>query len=405
MPARARSGRLVRVIGWEIAGGVVLTVWLWLLTCRGRFWSTAPRLPGGTEPDHWPSVAVVIPARREADVLPRTLPSVLAQHYPGRARVILVDDDSDDGTGELAESLARAPGAELPLTVTSPGAPPPGWTGKTRALAHGVVEAGRVDRLLFTDADIAHAPGSLTELVRACESGYDLVSQMAVLRTGTRWERLIVPAFVYFFAMLFPFRLVNRTAHRTAAAAGGCVLLRRATLERAGGLSAIRGALIDDVALARLVKRAGGAVWLGLAGKVRSVRCYPRLRDLWHMISRSAYTQLRHSPTLLAATALGLALVFLGPPAVTIAGLTGGGPAALLLGAAAWAIMAGTFAPMLGYYGQPRAAAPLLPATAALYLLMTLDSARRHRYGHGTSWKGRTYPAARSSAREPGSSE
>ncbi|WP_017975112.1 glycosyltransferase [Actinopolyspora halophila] len=389
------------MIGWVIAGGVVLTVWLWLLTCHGRFWSTDQRLPGSAEPHRWPSVAVVIPARREADVLPRTLPTVLAQHYPAHARVILVDDDSDDGTGELAGSLARETGAGLPLTVTAPGSPPQGWTGKTWALAHGVVEAGQVDRLLFTDADIAHAPDSLTELVRACESGYDLVSQMAVLRTDTRWERLIVPAFVYFFAMLFPFRRVNRPASRTAAAAGGCVLLRRVALERAGGLSAISGALIDDVALARLVERAGGRGWLGLAGKVHSVRSYPRMRDLWHMISRSAYTQLRHSPTLLTGTVLGLALVFLGPPAVTIAGLAGGGPIALLLGAAAWAIMAGTFAPMLRYYGQPGAAASLLPVTAVLYVLMTLDSARRHRYGHGTSWKGRDYPATPFSEREP----
>lgn len=382
--------------GWVIAGGVVLTVWLWLLTCHGRFWGTDQRLPACTEPRDWPSLAVVIPARREADVLPWTLPTVLAQHYPAHARVVLVDDDSDDGTGELAESLAHEDGAVLPLTITSPGSPPPGWTGKTWALAHGVAEAGRVDRVLFTDADIAHAPGSLTELVRSSESGYDLVSQMAVLRADTRWERLIVPAFVYFFAMLFPFRRVNRPSSRTAAAAGGCVLLRRAALERAGGLSAIRGALIDDVALARLVKRAGGRAWLGLAGKVHSVRSYPRLRDLWHMVSRSAYTQLRHSPTLLAGTVLGLALVFLGPPAVTIAGLTGGGPPALLLGAASWAIMAGTFALMLRYYGRPKAAALLLPVTAVLYVLMTLDSARRHRYGHGTSWKGRHYPATRS---------
>ncbi len=226
----------------------------------------------------------------------------------------------------------------------------------------------------------------------AAESaGLDLVSQMARLRVTTRWERLIVPAFVYFFAQLYPFRRSNRPGSRTAAAAGGCSLVRRDALERAGGVSAIRGAVIDDVSLARAVKATGGRIWLGLAEQVDSVRPYPRLAELWRMVSRSAYAQLRHSPLLLVGTVLGLALVYLVPPAATVAGLAAGWPGVAAAGGAAWLLMAGTYLPMLRYYGQPALAAPLLPFTALLYLLMTVDSAVQHWRGRGAAWKGRTY--------------
>ncbi|MFD9124127.1 glycosyltransferase [Kitasatospora sp. NPDC059571] len=367
-----------------------LLAWVWLAVCRGLFWRTDVRLPPREEPERWPSVAVVVPARDEAEVLPLSLPSLLAQKYPGPARVVLVDDHSGDGTGEVARRLAADGG--LPLTVAVPPPLPSGWTGKLWALRHGVELAGDVDLLLLTDADIAHGPTSLAELVAAAGSnGLDLVSQMARLRVATGWERLVVPAFVYFFAQLYPFRWSNRPGARTAAAAGGCTLVRREALERAGGVAAIRGAVIDDVSLARAVKRTGGRTWLGLADRVASVRPYPRLADLWRMVSRSAYAQLRHSPLLLLGTVLGLGLVYLVPPVAVAAGLAAGAPAVWGTGAAAWALMAGTFAPMLRYYRQPVAAAPLLPFTAGLYLLMTVDSAVRHWRGRGAVWKGRTY--------------
>ncbi|MCS0637018.1 glycosyltransferase [Streptomyces sp. LP05-1] len=430
--------------------------WLWLLFGHGFFWRTDQRLPPRADPPRWPRVAVVVPARDEAAVLPVSLPSLLAQEYPGEAEIVLVDDGSTDGTGELARALAAHHGG-LPLTVVSPGAPEPGWTGKLWAVRHGIAlarsrdgagrkpedaerhdagrqpaaagrrpetagqrreavvrepgttgrESGGAGRgpefLLLTDADIAHAPGSLRELVAAATTGgFDLVSQMARLRVATGWERLVVPAFVYFFGTLYPFRWVNSGRWGTAAAAGGCVLLRTALVDRARVPESIRQSVIDDVALARAVRRAGGRVWLGLADRVESVRPCPRLGDLWRMVTRSAYAQLRHSPALLVGTVAGLAVVYLAPPVAVGAALfalvAGAGSAgwpvagAGVLGAVVWAVMAGTYLPMLRYYRQPLPLAPLLPFTALLYLAMTVDSAVRHHRGRGAAWKGRTYP-------------
>jgi hopene-associated glycosyltransferase HpnB len=386
----------VSAIAWTAAGS--LAAWLWLLLCQGFFWRTDVRLPRRTEPKEWPSVCVVVPARDEAAVLPASLPSLLAQDYPGRAEIFLIDDGSSDGTGERARELARRPRG-LPLTVDSPGEPPAGWTGKLWAVRHGIglARAREPEYLLLTDADIAHAPDSLRELVAAARTGgFDVVSQMARLRVESLWERLVVPAFVYFFAQLYPFRRIGKSrigkkGARTAAAAGGCVLLRTEAAERARIPDAIRHAVIDDVALARAVKGSGGRIWLGLAERVDSVRPYPRLSDLWRMVSRSAYAQLRHNPLALTGTVAGLALVYLVPPVALIAGLAGGDAATAVIGGLAWLVMTGTYAPMLRYYRQPLWLAPLLPFTAFLYLLMTVDSAVQHYRGRGAAWKGRTY--------------
>ncbi|MFB6955585.1 glycosyltransferase [Streptomyces sp. NPDC056309] len=383
----------VSVIEWSAVGSLV--AWLWLLLGQGFFWRTDVRLPPREDsaPGDWPSVCVVVPARDEAGVLPESLPSLLAQDYPGRAEVFLIDDGSRDGTGELARELARRHGG-LQLTVASPGEPPAGWTGKLWAVRHGIglARARGPAYLLLTDADIAHAPDSLRHLVAAARTGgFDVVSQMARLRVESRWERLVVPAFVYFFAQLYPFRRIGRRGARTAAAAGGCVLLRAEAAERARIPDAIRQAVIDDVALARAVKAGGGHIWLGLAERVDSVRPYPRLRDLWRMVSRSAYAQLRHNPLLLLGTVAGLALVYLVPPVALAVGLAAGDAGAALAGGPAWLVMAATYVPMLRYYRQPLWLAPLLPFTAFLYLLMTVDSAVQHYRGRGAAWKGRTY--------------
>ncbi|MGI5423936.1 glycosyltransferase [Streptomyces sp. CA-179760] len=381
----------VSAVVWTAAGS--LLSWLWLLLCQGFFWRTDVRLPPRRDPDAWPSVCVVVPARDEAAILPAALPSLLLQDYPGRAEVFFVDDGSSDGTGDLARELARRHGG-LPLTVGSPGEPPPGWAGKLWAVRHGIglARARDPEYLLLTDADIAHAPDSLRELVAAARAGgFDVVSQMARLRVGSAWERLVVPAFVYFFTQLYPFRRIGKEGTRTAAAAGGCVLLRAETAERVRVPDAFRHAVIDDVALARAVKRGGGRVWLGLADRVDSVRPYPRLHHLWRMVSRSAYAQLRHSPLLLAGTVAGLALVYLVPPVAVVVGLAAGSAAAAITGGLAWLVMTGTYVPMLRYYRQPLWLAPLLPFTAFLYLLMTVDSAVQHYRGRGAAWKGRTY--------------
>ncbi|MEU6225597.1 glycosyltransferase [Streptomyces sp. NPDC047042] len=391
----------MNAVVWIAVGS--LAAWLWLLLCQGFFWRTDVRLPSyDGEPESWPSVCVVVPARDEAAVLPASLPSLLAQDYPGRAEVFLVDDGSSDGTGELARELGRHQGG-LPLTVDSPGEPPAGWTGKLWAVRHGIglARARGPEFLLLTDADIAHTPDSLRTLVAAARGGgYDAVSLMARLRVESVWERLVVPAFVYFFAQLYPFRRIGKRGTRTAAAAGGCVLLRTEAAERARIPDAIRHAVIDDVALARAVKGGGGHIWLGLAERVDSVRPYPRLHDLWRMVSRSAYAQLRHSPLLLLGTVLGLALVYLVPPFALLTGLATGTPPAAVCGGLAWLVMAGTYAPMLRYYGQRLWLALLLPFTAFLYLLMTVDSAVQHYRGRGAAWKGRTYTRPEPAAEE-----
>jgi len=320
-----------------------------------------------------------------------------------------------DGTAEVAAGFEPGPGLDRRALRVVTGAPlPPGWAGKVWAMAQGLDAAGLPPGLaasddgtgpggpgyvLFTDADIAWHPGALRDLVNAAEADdRDLVSQMALLRTAARWERLVVPAFVYFFAQLYPFPRVNAPGSRTAAAAGGCMLVRREALNRSGGLAPIRGARIDDVAFGRMIKRQRGRCWLGLSTRVASIRPYPRLADLWRMVARSAYIQLNYSPWLLAATIAGLLLVYAVPPAGAVIGLAAlgdgaaTGSAALAAGAglAGWALMSLTYLPMLRLYRLSPWRAPGLPLIAMLYAAMTVDSARRHYAGRGAEWKGRT---------------
>src|SRR5580658_3386483 len=337
------------MLALSIACTAAAAVWAYLVLGHGGYWRTGQRLPpapaeagakpvpaaelasASAEPGRWPDVAAVIPARNEAAMLPVVLPALLGQDYPGALSVILVDDCSTDGTAEMAAKIGLEAGRPLRVIAGAPAPGPAGtWAGKVWAMAQGLAAAGEPGYVLFTDADIAWEPGALRDLVTAAVGDdRDLVSQMALLRTATRWERVIVPAFVYFFAQLYPFRRVNRPGSRTAAAAGGCMLVRREALQRAGGLAPISGARIDDVALGRLLKRGRGRTWLGLSTAVVSVRPYPRLASLWQMVARSAYIQLRYSPWLLAGTVAGLAFLYLLPPAGAIAGI-----AALATGAA-----------------------------------------------------------------------
>jgi hopene-associated glycosyltransferase HpnB len=387
------------VVGLGVACVLAATAWLYLLVARGEFWRTRQRLPrnartaagasGGHGVAGWPAVVAVIPARNEAEMLPLTLPTLLDQDYQGTFRVIVVDDCSDDGTGEVA---ARLGGDKVRVV---PGKPrPDGWVGKVWAMAQGLAEAQETapEYLLFTDADIAWGNDALRNLVTAATNDdRDLVSQMALLRTSTAWERAIVPAFVYFFAQLYPFKKVNAPTSRTAAAAGGCMLIRASALADTG-LEPIKGALIDDVAMGQLVNRQRQRIWLGLSTEngVTSVRPYDTLASLWQMVARSAYTQLRYNPLLLAGTVVGLLFLYALPPVGAIAGLVTGNALAAVAGLAGWALMSVTYLPMLALYRISRFRAPTLPLIALLYAAMTVDSARLYHAGRGGEWKGRT---------------
>jgi hopene-associated glycosyltransferase HpnB len=391
------------MLALSVACAAAAVVWAYLAVGHGGYWRARQWLRSARtwEPARWPDVTAVIPARNEAALLPAALPTLLGQDYPGTLTVILVDDCSSDGTAQVAGELARSvsrPGRALRVVA---GAPlPAGWAGKVWAMSQGLAAAGaggaRPAYVLFTDADIAWARGALRALVSAAETDdRDLVSQMALLRTATRWERVVVPAFVYFFAQLYPFARVNSPRSRTAAAAGGCMLVRREALERSGGLAGISGARIDDVALGQVIKRQRGRCWLGLSTEVLSVRPYPRLADLWQMVARSAYIQLGYSVWLLAGTVAGLLFVYVLPPAGAIIGLGAGAatfPAALAAaaGLAGWALMSLTYLPILRLYRLSPLRAPGLPLIAVLYAAMTVDSARRHYFGGGAEWKGRT---------------
>ncbi len=337
---------------------------------------------------------MIVPARNEAAVLPATLPALLAQRYAGALRVTLVDDDSDDGTAARAHWLATECGAANMFCVTAVPPRPPGWAGKVWAMAAGVAAARRSGARpaywLFTDADIAHDPDVVAALVATARADQrDVVSLMVQLRCVSGWERLLIPAFVFFFAKLYPFGWVADDRRATAAAAGGCVLISDRMLRAIGGFERIAGALIDDCSLAAAVKADGGRLRLELTSRARSVRAYDSLDAIWQMVARSAYTQLRESPLLLTGTVAAMVLLYMLPPLAAVAGLLRRDRSLTAGGAAAWSVMSAMYVPMLRRYDQPIAAAPLLPLAAALYTAMTLDSARRHWAGRGGAWKGR----------------
>jgi hopene-associated glycosyltransferase HpnB len=375
---------------------ISLAAWLAQAFARAGVWRCDQRLaPEPAALPVWPDVIAVMPARNEAAHVGRAVASLLGQDYPGRFELILVDDGSTDGTAEAARDAAKRLGTDGRLAILAGTPLPSGWAGKLWAIEQGIEAARARDAapyFLFTDADIEHDKFNVRRLVAKAEADkLDLVSLMVRLHCASFWERLLIPAFVFFFQTLYPFPAVNRRSSRVAAAAGGCMLVRRATLERAGGIAAIRNAIIDDCALARSIKAQGGALWLGLSESVVSARDYRGLGEIWRMVARSAYHQLGYSPLLLGATVLAMAIVYLAPPAIVILGLVSGHWPAAALALAAWAIMAWIYRPTLALYGASSARAWHLPAAAAFYLAMTVDSARRHWQGRGNAWKGRSY--------------
>jgi hopene-associated glycosyltransferase HpnB len=361
------------------AAALALLIWLGLLFGRGWFWLMRERDAAEVAPPpHWPSVVAVVPARNEADVIAASLGSLLKQDYPGDFRVVLVDDQSEDATADAARALGGSR-----LEIVTGAVHPAGWTGKLFAVAQGVAKAGAVDYLWLTDADIAHAPDNLRRLVARAETGYVLVSLMAKLNCQSLAERFLIPAFVFFFDMLFPFSRVNDPRSKTAAAAGGCMLVKRTALEAAGGIAAIRAEIIDDCALGRALKEQG-PIWLGLSERSVSLRPYPHVADIRAMVARSAYAQLHYSPLLLAGTMLGMALLYLAP----VLGLLSGGLPALL-GVLAWVAMTVAFQPILHFYRLSSFWGLALPVIGVFYAAFTFDSAVQHWRGRGGMWKGR----------------
>jgi hopene-associated glycosyltransferase HpnB len=361
-----------------------LLIWIGLLAFREQFWlardTDAAAMP---DPAIWPAVTAVIPARDEAEVIGRAIASHIAQEYPGAFRIVLVDDGSSDGTADIAR--AAAPGSDR-LTVIAGSPPPAGWTGKLWAMRNGVEQAGTApDYLWFTDADIAHAPDTLRALVARSErERLVLHSLMAELRCDSLAEQAMIPAFVLFFQMLYPFRLVNRPQAKLAAAAGGCMLVKRAALAEAGGLAVIADAIIDDCAMGETCKRQG-PIRLSLTRRSVSLRPYGGWGEIVAMISRSAYAQLHYSPLLLAGTLLGLLLMFVAPVGLALFGSGG----ARLCGALAWLAMAVCYQPMLRFYRQSPLWGLAMPAIGMVYAAATFLSAWQHWQGRGGMWKGR----------------
>lgn len=371
----------------DCVGAVSLAIWIYLVFARGGFWRIRAEkweAVGQQVPDR--AVAAIVPARNEADVIGPAVRSLAEQNYPGRFHVFVVDDASSDGTAAVAQRAAEEAGKADRLTVLQASALPEGWTGKLWALSEGVQRASRFggDYFLFSDADIVHRPDEVAHLVERAEAGnFDLVSLMVKLACETPAERALIPAFVFFFFMLYPPAWVARSDRRTAAAAGGCILIRARALERIGGIAAIRGEIIDDCALARAVKRKG-RIWLGLAADTRSVRPYTSWGQIEQMISRTAFAQLGHSAVVLAGTIVGMAVTYLAPPL-----LLGMGSWAAAMGGAAWLLMACAYWPTLRFYRRSPLWAPLLPLIAIFYIAATVHSAIRYWQGRGGLWKGR----------------
>lgn len=381
-----------------VVAALAFAIWVYLLLLRGGFWRAAERdddIDGAAfTPAVWPRVVVVVPARNEAEVIGTAVASLARQDYAGVFDIVVVDDHSTDGTGVVARDAARAAHAAERVQVLSAPDLAEGWTGKLWAVNCGATFAETLpappDYLLFSDADIAHEPGALTALVRRAQRDeLVLTSLMAKLRCESFAERALIPAFIYFFRMLYPFEWVNRPDLAMAAAAGGCMLVRRDALRAAGGFAAVRRELIDDCALARLLKP-HGRIWLGLTDRARSLRAFRCVGDIRRMVSRSAYAQLRYSPWILLGTVAALAVTCLAPPLLAL----GGSGLARWLAAAAWALMALSLQPTLRFYRVSPWWGPALPVIAGAYLGFTLDSAWQHWRGRGGMWKGRAHVPA-----------
>jgi hopene-associated glycosyltransferase HpnB len=375
-----------------IAGAVCVIAWCYLLAARGRFWQVRRLGAGGVPVARSGLIAVIIAARNEDRAIGKAVSSLLQQNCADSIRIFVIDDSSTDGTAEAARQAAASYSHANALTVISGQALPPRWSGKLWAVQQGIEQALPLQPqfLLLTDADIQHSPQNVATLVALAErGGYDLASYMVKLHCRSVAEKLLIPAFVFFFFMLYPPEWIRDPRCKTAGAAGGCILVRPAALSRAGGIAAIRNEIIDDCALAAAVKRTGGKVWLGLTPDTHSLRTYGSLAEIERMIARTAFNQLRHATWLLIGALAGLALTFLLPVGLLFSGLWG-------LGVAAYLLMFVAYLPIVRFYGLSLLWALALPFAAAFYMWATLHSAVKYWSGRGGEWKGRTQDAMRS---------
>jgi hopene-associated glycosyltransferase HpnB len=381
-----------------IVSGLSLLIWTVLTFFRGAFWRLSAFDDDVARHDSlhaWPRVVAVVPARNEAQTISRCMESLAGQDYPGEFHIIVVDDHSDDATAALAHRAAETAGAGDRVTMLQAASLKPGWTGKLWALHQGIAEATTFspDYFWFTDADIVHAPDTVRRLAARAESqGLDLVSLMVLLQAKTFPERLLIPPFLYFFLKLYPPRWNAHPKSRAAGAAGGCILLRRDALKRIGGMSAIRDEIIDDCALARAVKRSGGALWMGLTRTSISLRAYASFREIGDLIARTAFTQLGYSALLLLGTVAGMLLTYVAPVVFALRSQ----PLVWQMSLVSWALMTLTYLPTVRFYRLSPLWAPFLPIAAAFYSYATCLSAVRYWWGRGGQWKGRVQAPAKS---------
>ncbi len=378
-------------MSWIFWLGLSLVICWGVLIFRWHgFWRMDTRLPPAPAmPPHgkWPAVKAIVPARNEEKDIAAALTSLLAQDYPGAFRIICVNDNSTDATADKARALA----GDDRLTVLDAPPPQPGWAGKVAA-QHFALESLKdtpPEFIWFTDADITHAPDTLRRLVALAQARkLGLTSVMVRLRCESTWEKLLVPAYVYNFFLLYPPKAVSRPDAYAAGAAGGCILARHDALVDIGGLESIHDAIIDDCTLARRIKDRGWRLWLGLSDTSRSLRAYDRLGEFWTMVARFAYEQLDHSPIRLAGAlaAVGYAFIL---PALYVPGFILGAPLAHFPGLVAFGLMTASYLPILRFYRLRKPWALLLPLAEGLFALMTLSSAISHMTGKGVNWRGR----------------
>lgn len=375
-----------------------LIIWIYLVLGRGNFWLCNQYLV--TFPlESFPNVTVIIPARNEAENISHCLNSLFNQDYQGCLNIVLVDDQSEDNTATIAQEIAENNGQKHRLTIIKGESLPPGWSGKLWAMSQGIAWAKKhlkTDYFLFTDADIKHSHDNLSQLVAKAEKeNLDLVSLMVKLQCENFWEKLLIPAFIFFFQKLYPFPLVNNSQTKVAGAAGGCILIRKSALTRIGGIEALKETLIDDCTLARLVKDTlppNHGIWLGLTQDTFSLRTYDSLTSIWTMVTRTAFTQLNYSPWLLIGTIIAMIITYFIPPIALMWGMVTTNIGMIILGMIILFFMILTYYPTIEFYQLSFFYSVLLPFIALLYSLMTIDSAIKYWQGKGGQWKGRVYP-------------